>query len=166
MSDQVIERIAEAVMTTKVPEKILTPVEPGATPEAKVEDLDTIDSAQPIYEPSQGAALLQDLIQRIDVRARDRADLLADLRQMEVAAERLDREEKKDLDAELEAAHREYVSMKTRLETHFREMVEGRKESIASQRQAIATLDKSLEQMRKQANAEIAKLAPDRKVQA
>lgn len=168
MSDQVIDKAVvdqAGLVMDAAPVVSPPPVEQGT----ETQDGETVCAAavteeEPEYEPSHGAALLQDLIQRIDVRVAKRAECVEELRKVELATERLDREEQKQLTEDLEKAHHEYVNLTARLQDRFRADVLARKTEIGKRRYEIDRLDYTLTQMRKQVNAEVAKLAPDRKV--
>lgn len=169
MNQPAIENVANRILD-KIEKK------PEPTEEQKANDREVMAAAGPlavepapeesIYEPSRGAALLRDLIQRIDVRATERTERVADLRRRELEAERADREEKKALETELAQRLEAYNEAVQKLKDDFDLAVHNRAVDLAWRRDQLALLDKSLDQMRKQVHAEVAKLAPERKVSA
>jgi hypothetical protein len=167
MGDPVIETVANRILNR------IAPATPEVAPEQLANDREIMVAAGPIvpdqkpeeptYEPSQGAALLQDLIRRIDLRAAERADLVAQLRRCEVSTEKADREERKALIEQSEALIKAHEAELAEIRQNLDLAISGRNAELRCRRQEIVDLDKSLDQMRKQVNAEIAKLAPERK---
>jgi len=102
----------------------------------------------------------------IHARREERARLTSDVKRLEVANERLDREGREQLDAHIASLRGEFEACVARLNSQYRMDKDLRQGQIVGRQQVIAKIDLSLEQLRKQLDAELGKLDPDRKVTA
>ena len=176
-----LERVANMVMAKKVPEKIVE------REEDKANAREVLAAAGPIEEPKKPVEAPPDLPEPVK-RTQKLIEALHEgheLRKRQVAAklrrgveiENELRQAQKDRDERLFGArkiHEEEVIEAGKLrdfrcnviESAFDALTEQRSQELAARGDEISKLDKTLEQLRKQLDAEIRKLDPERKVPA
>lgn len=171
MNEQV-ERVADVIMNKICRSDQAETQAPAVTPPPPKE--------QKAPEPegpklSEQVLRTQKLVQAIDQRIQDRARLVSQKLRRGVEIENELRQAEKDRDSRLEAVEQVYQAEITEaehlrgarrdvLKSAFQDLAREREREIMGRQAEINHLDLSLEQIRKQLDAELLKLDPGRKV--
>lgn len=119
--------------------------------------------ASAAVEISEGARRTQKIIESMDLRRQERARLVAALKSREVEVANEDRAAFKRLDDAVAALNEEYQRRLSTLHADHDGSVDARAYDLRVHQQQIEKLDTSLAQLRKQLDAELGKLDPERK---
>lgn len=114
-------------------------------------------------EISAGAKLTQKIIESMDLRRQERARLVAALKSREVEVEREDLDARKRLAAVLAELRDEYDRRIHNAQDDCTGGVQVRRADLEAKRRHIDQVDHALAQLRKQLDAELSKLDPERK---
>lgn len=116
------------------------------------------------YEPTEGARRVQKIIESMDLRRQERIRLVAQLNSREVEVERENREAQKHANDSYVALAEEYQRREATIKADFENGMSARKVDLDFKRSNIAKLDTTLANFRKQLDAELLKLDPERGV--
>lgn len=164
-------------MTTPVDlvaNRIMNKIErlPEPTPAQVANDKEIMASAGPLpppapeapsYTPSEGAKRTQKLIEQIEQRRQEKAKLVAQKKSREVEVQREDAQSLKRRDDTIDQITAECGMRINEQNNHHQRGVEGRAADLDHRAWQISKIDASLEQLRKQLDAELGKLDPERK---
>ncbi len=151
----------------KVANEVMAAIEPrAAKPQEVSADEETKKLEAPSYEPSEGARRTQKLIEAIEQRRQEKARLVSEKLRRNVEVERANREGAEILDGEINKLEAELQLRMDELKATYRDGVVQRGRELVVRQQQIDKLDVSLDQLRKQLDAELGKLDPERKVSA
>jgi len=152
MTSEAVERfvapIAAKVMAAKVPE--ITPPKP------------VVEEAPAAPDLTAGAKLTQKIIESMDLRRQDRTRQIAALKSREVEVERENREAAKHANDSLLTLAEEYQRREATIKADLEHGTQARQADLRFKAAQIEKLDATLANFRKQLDAELLKLDPER----
>lgn len=143
------------------PTEILVATIPGMEDDKPETSVEPAEDDGP--ELSEGARLTVKIVEAMDIRRQERARLVAEMKSREVEVENQNREAKAHREASIKQLDEEYDRRRAVLESDYTAGLRVRANDLSIRKAIIEKIDVALANFRKQLDAELGKLDPQRK---